>query len=257
MQKNGLAKYAVIALLIIVAFYVGNLNKKITTLEKAVDGLQNNGSANAGGSAGAGEGAVFKNSDLVEVAKKIGLNASDFEKCLTSDEIKKEVEADQTAGSTAGVNGTPGVFILDNQTGNIGMVPGAVPFEMLDTMVKKMLAGITEADKKTDPTSGIGYSDTKKTTLLGAGATDYVGGNKDAKFSLVEFSDIDCPFCKRFHPTAQKLVDTYKGQVNWVYRQFPLDQLHPNARMKAQGARCAGKLGGAEAFWKYLDNTAN
>lgn len=82
---------------------------------------------------------------------------------------------------------------------------------------------------------------------------DWILGDKNAKVSIVEFSDIDCPFCVRFHPTMQQIVANYKGQVNWVYRHFPLTSLHPEAFKKAVAAECVGELGGNDKFWAYLD----
>lgn len=81
---------------------------------------------------------------------------------------------------------------------------------------------------------------------------DYVRGDKDAAITVIEYSDFECPFCKRHHPTMEKLVTEYKGEVNWVYRHFPLS-FHPNALPSAIAAECAGKVGGNDAFWKYAD----
>lgn len=83
---------------------------------------------------------------------------------------------------------------------------------------------------------------------------DWVKGNRNARYALVEYSDIDCPFCARFHPTAQKFLDENKDSFMWVYRHFPLDTLHPNARRKAEAAECVGKLGGNDKFWTFLDD---
>jgi protein-disulfide isomerase len=86
-------------------------------------------------------------------------------------------------------------------------------------------------------------------------ATDYVRGNPNAPILIVEYSDYDCPFCKNFHVTMNKIMDEYGvgGKVAWVYRQFPLAQLHPNAERISQAALCVGELGGNDAFWKYSD----
>lgn len=82
---------------------------------------------------------------------------------------------------------------------------------------------------------------------------DYIVGNRNAKIALIEYSDLECPFCQRFHATAQRLVDNNDGEVMWVYRHFPLTQLHPSAQRAAISAECAGKLGGNDAFWAFLD----
>lgn len=85
-------------------------------------------------------------------------------------------------------------------------------------------------------------------------ARDHIRGNAAAPVTLIEYSDFECPFCKRFHLTAKRLVDESKGQVNWVYRHFPLDELHPGkARKEAVASECAAELGGNDAFWKFAD----
>lgn len=81
---------------------------------------------------------------------------------------------------------------------------------------------------------------------------DHVRGDRNSRIALIEYSDIECPFCKRFHPTAQQVIDNYKGDVMWVYRHYPLS-FHANAQKEAEGSECAGELGGPDIFWKYLD----
>ncbi|TCK02351.1 DsbA family protein [Marinobacterium mangrovicola] len=83
-------------------------------------------------------------------------------------------------------------------------------------------------------------------------ASDYVRGAPDAVFTLVEYSDYECPYCKRFHVTAKTFVEN-NPDVNWVYRHFPLNFHNPGAQKEAEAAECAGALGGSEAFWRYSD----
>lgn len=82
---------------------------------------------------------------------------------------------------------------------------------------------------------------------------DHIRGNAQARVILFEYSDLECPFCKQFHPSAKQAVDEYKGQVAWVFRHFPLDNLHSKARHEAEGAECAQSLAGADGFWKFVD----
>lgn len=81
---------------------------------------------------------------------------------------------------------------------------------------------------------------------------DHISGNKNARVLLVEYSDMECPFCKKFHPTAQQIVDNYQGKVAWVYRHLPLP-FHTNAQKEAEASECANELGGNTAFWKYVN----
>ena len=84
---------------------------------------------------------------------------------------------------------------------------------------------------------------------------DHILGSLDAPVKLIEFSDFECPFCKRFHRVMKRLMDEYvkTGKVAWVYRHFPLDSLHRKARKEAQAAECANELGGNQAFWTFTD----
>lgn len=85
--------------------------------------------------------------------------------------------------------------------------------------------------------------------------TDHIVGKADAPVVIVSYTDLECPFCKRFHETMGKIMDEYRdaGKVAWVYRQFPLDQLHSKARNEAEASECAGLLGGNVKFWEFID----
>src|SRR3990167_4829281 len=86
-------------------------------------------------------------------------------------------------------------------------------------------------------------------------ASDHIRGDKDALVKIVEYSDLECPFCKQFHGTIKQIMDEYgkDGKVAWVYRHFPLDQLHSKARNEAVATECANELGGNDKFWEYTD----
>lgn len=78
-------------------------------------------------------------------------------------------------------------------------------------------------------------------------------GNNDAKVTMVEFSDFQCPFCKQyFDQTESQVYDTYvkTGKVKFFYRQFPLVTIHPNAYLAANAGECANEQG---KFWQYHD----
>jgi protein-disulfide isomerase len=84
---------------------------------------------------------------------------------------------------------------------------------------------------------------------------DHIRGDINAPVKIVEYSDTECPFCKRFQETMNEVMDTYgkDGKVAWVYRHFPIDQLHSKARKEAVAMECANELGGNDKFWEYAD----
>lgn len=97
------------------------------------------------------------------------------------------------------------------------------------------------------------------TPIRAVDESDFVRGNPNAPILIVEYSDYDCPFCKRFHDTMNQIINEYgpEGRVAWVYRQFPLAQLHPNAPSISEAALCVGELGDDKAFWAFSDQVFN
>jgi protein-disulfide isomerase len=76
-------------------------------------------------------------------------------------------------------------------------------------------------------------------------------GPADAPITLVEFGDFQCPFCRQWEQqTYQPLLAAYPGKIRFVFRDFPLTSIHPNAMPAAEAAQCANEQG---AFWKYHD----
>ncbi len=78
-------------------------------------------------------------------------------------------------------------------------------------------------------------------------------GESDATITVVEFSDVECPFCAQLHPTLKQLVDESEGKVKWVYAHLPLS-IHPNAYMGAVALECVGQLATTDIFWSYMDD---
>ena len=76
---------------------------------------------------------------------------------------------------------------------------------------------------------------------------DHVFGNKDAKVVLVEYGDFQCPGCGSAHPTVKNLTEKYKDELAFVFRNFPLTSIHPNARAAAASAEAAGVEG---KYWE-------
>lgn len=86
------------------------------------------------------------------------------------------------------------------------------------------------------------------------GQDDHIVGNPEAGVIMVEYSDLECPFCKSFHKTMLSLMDNYgkDGKLAWVYRHFPLD-IHPKSPKESEAAECAAELAGNKGFWDFID----
>lgn len=90
-------------------------------------------------------------------------------------------------------------------------------------------------------------------------SVDHIRGEKDAKIVIIEYSDIECPFCKIYHNTMKKIFEEFKSdnKVAWVYRHFPIsygdNPLHKNAAKEAEATECAAEIGGNDMFWAYTD----
>ncbi|KZL22701.1 DsbA family protein [Pseudovibrio sp. Ad37] len=78
-------------------------------------------------------------------------------------------------------------------------------------------------------------------------------GNVDARFTIVEYSDLECPYCKKFHETPKKVVEASNGNVNWQYKHLPLDFHNPAAKQQAVAAECVREQKGNKGFWVFVD----
>lgn len=181
-------------------------------------------------------------SALVKSAQAAGISKKDFTACLDSEAAEKKVADQADEAQAAGASGTPFLVFEFGPAGNPTqkiVIPGAIPKELVESIIstKKLPAGIPP---QTLP------------SYRPADATDHIRGSLDAPVRIVEYSDFDCPYCKQIHPALKSVTDT-NTSVAWVYRHFPLTNLHPNAGIKAIASECAAELGGNDAFWKYTD----
>jgi protein-disulfide isomerase len=82
------------------------------------------------------------------------------------------------------------------------------------------------------------------------GSVGFTRGPKEAPVTIVEFSDFQCPYCKSVVATLKNIAAQYPQTVRWVFRDFPIPALHPQAPLAHEAARCAGEQG---KFWPYHD----
>lgn len=92
--------------------------------------------------------------------------------------------------------------------------------------------------------------DKSSSSTTNAKPTSHITGNKDAKVTLVEYGDFECPACKQYYPILKELKQTYGDRVAFQFRHFPLTSIHPNALAGSRAAEAAGLQG---KFWEMHD----
>src|SRR3990167_11276848 len=241
---NNFVSVFLILLLIVFSFALGVFWTKSKSFEEY---FKNNGGSlaanNPNNPSGTGTvdngGGIEPTINVVEMAASTGVDRSKVESCINSGEAAKDVDEDYQSGVKAGVTGTPGNFVLNLKTNEYVQLRGAVPYTEVKKAIDGMLAG-TATDRVLN------------TSLDKPSDKDKVKGNRNAQVALIEYSDFECPFCKRFHPTVKQALKEYDGKVALVYRHFPLS-FHANAQKEAEASECVANLGGNDAFWKFTD----
>jgi protein-disulfide isomerase len=118
-------------------------------------------------------------------------------------------------------------------------------YDFLLSKDRKTLMRVTKLDLTKDP-----YVETMKKIDLGGRP---VRGNKDAKVMVVNFDDLECPFCSRMHQTLfPQLLKEYGDRVGFVYKDFPLSEIHPWAIHAAVDANCLAAQN-SDAYWDFAD----
>ncbi len=180
-----------------------------------------------------------------EVKKTVAKNPR-FEKCLDSKKYEAKVNQSSQLAQAAGVMSTPTSVVYDLKTGRKFVIVGAQPYEKVKADFQKFIKGgnipLPKGEKM--DLSKIVKPDPKK---------DHWEGSPTARYVIIEYSDFECPYCRRFHSEPKQLLQDFKGQVAWVYRHIPLTSIHPNSQMEAEASECAAELGGNAGFWKYAN----
>jgi len=206
-------------------------------------------------------------SDPLVIVKNLGIDQKLFGACVESKKYGDKVKANETEDQALGGQGTPFPIIITDKpiTADLsdlvqqGMITvgsdnkhialrGALPYEIMSQLIDQILSSTST----TILTKG---TDNLLAKITPVSATEHIKGDIKAPIKIVEFTDMECPFCKRFHDTMKQVDTTYvaTGKVAWAFRHFPLDQLHENARPKAEMSECVAEIGGNDKFWNYLD----
>ncbi|MBI3572435.1 thioredoxin domain-containing protein [Candidatus Kaiserbacteria bacterium] len=117
-----------------------------------------------------------------------------------------------------------------------------------------VLAGAVYLSVRHEPSTSSGNGD--PILVRPVGSTDHILGSPAAPVQIVEYADFDCEFCRGFSATLHQIVanEGAAGQIAWVYREFPLSEIHPNALAHAEAAECVAATAGNDAFWAFADS---
>lgn len=185
-------------------------------------------------------GGVKKEKTLSE---QVGVKKEALDKCLS--EVKMEDFANKlftsVESATKGEDGVGTPYsVVVGKNGVKTKISGAASYENVKKVIDEVIAGTV-----TVPYTG---------ELPPLTTEDHVLGNVEtAQVTIIEYSDFECPYCKNYNTTLNKIISESNGNIAWVYRHFPLVQIHANALEKAAAADCVAQLKGNDAFWKYKD----
>ena len=241
--KRNLTNPVLVVLLIVAAFAIGMLWQKNQTLSKGTG---------TGTGTGAVAGEAVESPLLVDKLKAyaadLKLDKNKFNSCLDDGKFADQISKDLEYGGTLGVQGTP-AFLVNGR-----FIGGAFPFEWFKEIIDKEIAGtgsedITTYSQNLQNVAGQGAFDPKKKTVE-VQAGDPVKGPANAKVTIVEFSDFQCPYCLQAYATVKQIMDAYPNDVRFIYKQFPLNSIHPQAQKAAEASLCAHEQG---KFYEYHD----
>lgn len=109
------------------------------------------------------------------------------------------------------------------------------------------------------PSAGATANETIKAALEDIQENAYIQWKKNTRYTLLEYSDLECPFCKRHfqNGTVEALLEKYPDDINHVFRHFPLTSIHPNAQLASEAAECAAEAKGSDAFYELIEEMFN
>ena len=176
-------------------------------------------------------------------ARELGLDMEAYTSCMASNRYADAVVAATNVGVDQGINSTPS-FLL-----NGSLLAGAQPLQVFNDAISQVMSG--EALAANDPAGAQPQAPLAAPTPATI-SNDYAAslGDPNAKVTIVEYTDYQCPFCQRhvaqtFPQLLSQMIET--GRVQYILKDFPLESIHPEARRAALAARCAGEQ---DAYWE-------
>ena len=196
----------------------------------------------------------LETADLEAVGQALGLDAKKVDDAINNHKWKKQIDEDNALSQSVQASGTPHFFI------NGRRLVGAQPFDkfkpIIDEEITKAQALLAKGTSQKDLYEALQKAASEGPPMEKKPMPSIAGapwkGNKNAKVTVVEFSDFQCPFCSRVEPTVAQVMKDYGDKIKFVWRNMPLP-MHADAPLAAQAALEAYKQKGDAGFWKMHD----
>lgn len=198
---------------------------------------------------------------FARLAEDAGADVEAYAGCIADNDYQAWLDAALEEGRTVGVSGTPSFNIIAAD-GSEYLLVGAQPFEQFALYIDALLSGeqppVAEAPEQPEGSAEIPFWATAEGWQPDEArpgynvAGDQYRGNLEAKVTVVEFSDFQCPYCQQHEQETQPVLDeTFvdTGEVLWVFKHFPLS-IHPQAPAAGAAAECAAEQG---KFWEMYN----
>ena len=193
---------------------------------------------------------------IVRLASAAGADPGRVKKAIASEAHRKEIDADIDVANDFEANGTPHFFINGRRLA--GAQPQATFEKIIDEEIVKaqrlLAAGTKAGDLYAALTQdGKPPAEPEQRDVPSVSSADPIRGDSNAKVTIHEWADFQCPFCAQVEPTLVRLEKDYEHRVRIVWHDLPLP-MHPDAALAAQAGREAYAQGGSAAFWAMHDH---
>jgi protein-disulfide isomerase len=197
----------------------------------------------------------LEDADLEAIAGKVGVDWAAVKKAVEANTYEEKLSQSTDLAMDLNARGTPHFFV------NGQRVTGAQPFEKFKTIIDEQLAkakgvlakGVAKANVYNEIMKDAkGPPEPEKKEVPAPDATSPVKGPANAKVTIHEFSDFECPFCKRVGPTLEQVEKEFGGKVKVVWHHMPLP-FHKDAPLASEAAQEAFAQKGNKGFWDFHD----
>lgn len=175
------------------------------------------------------------------LSEQVGVSKDKLKECLDNKDVQKLLEDTSISADLAmkhlpqGERGTPYSVII-GKNGVKTEIRGAESIENVKLLIEEVKSGkVTNEYKGEIPV---------------VTESDHIIGDMNAPVVIVEYSDLECPYCKRFGGVMKQVIEESNGEVAWVYRHWVV---HQGAVAKTVASECVAELKGKDAFFKYVD----